>query len=398
MPSCICGGQNPSCARCGGSGSGRGRQVMMTTDVFGRAVRLPQPPRKGFGKTRKFPVGAVARSAKAVGNQRQTSGQEATKPNRPAISGVAAGAGSAGGDRPASLAVASLPDAQNRSPRRERNENGNGVERGNPHITEPTYEELKAQIAALQAKQQRGGGVSFKVGDKGGVRHAVNRVRIQATCPICGREVPKLPKHLRKRHAGAAIPEAKSKQSTNAPTSPTTFPALVASGMRDRYSNGIPHIAGPTHKELNAILADLNAKKQRGGGVNKARRMKLFEEFWEQLLNELKNSRKVRDWTAEQGYLGGTFEACSFRYLNQVMQNVVPRFAHFSCDPNECIVGKRLYGTGFWVVSKQDFQDRYHKWVSYSKPRGTTRKAFEGEMSDSTYLIALFKEFEHLMR
>ena len=36
-------------------------------------------------------------------------------------------------------------------------------------VDESAYEELKAQIAALEAKQQRGGYVSFKVSDKGGV-------------------------------------------------------------------------------------------------------------------------------------------------------------------------------------------------------------------------------------
>ncbi len=36
-------------------------------------------------------------------------------------------------------------------------------------MTEPTYEELKAQLADLKAKEQRGGTMSFKVSDKGGV-------------------------------------------------------------------------------------------------------------------------------------------------------------------------------------------------------------------------------------
>ena len=36
-------------------------------------------------------------------------------------------------------------------------------------MTEPTYEELKAQLAALEAKQQRTGIMSYKVSDKGGV-------------------------------------------------------------------------------------------------------------------------------------------------------------------------------------------------------------------------------------
>jgi hypothetical protein len=39
-----------------------------------------------------------------------------------------------------------------------------------PHeMTEPTYEELKAQLEALKAKEARSGTMSFKVSDKGGV-------------------------------------------------------------------------------------------------------------------------------------------------------------------------------------------------------------------------------------
>lgn len=34
---------------------------------------------------------------------------------------------------------------------------------------EPSYEELKARLAELEAKQKRTGGVYFKVSDKGGV-------------------------------------------------------------------------------------------------------------------------------------------------------------------------------------------------------------------------------------
>ena len=36
-------------------------------------------------------------------------------------------------------------------------------------MTEPTYEELKARLAELEAKQQRTGSMSFKVSDKGGL-------------------------------------------------------------------------------------------------------------------------------------------------------------------------------------------------------------------------------------
>jgi hypothetical protein len=36
-------------------------------------------------------------------------------------------------------------------------------------MTEPTYEELRARLDELEAKQQRTGSISFKVSDKGGV-------------------------------------------------------------------------------------------------------------------------------------------------------------------------------------------------------------------------------------
>jgi hypothetical protein len=36
-------------------------------------------------------------------------------------------------------------------------------------MAEPTYEELKARLAEMEAKQQRTGSISFKVSDKGGV-------------------------------------------------------------------------------------------------------------------------------------------------------------------------------------------------------------------------------------
>jgi hypothetical protein len=36
-------------------------------------------------------------------------------------------------------------------------------------MTEPSYEELKARLVELEAKQQRTGSMSFKVSDKGGV-------------------------------------------------------------------------------------------------------------------------------------------------------------------------------------------------------------------------------------
>jgi hypothetical protein len=36
-------------------------------------------------------------------------------------------------------------------------------------MAEPTYDELKARLAELEAKQQRSGSLNFKVSEKGGV-------------------------------------------------------------------------------------------------------------------------------------------------------------------------------------------------------------------------------------
>jgi len=36
-------------------------------------------------------------------------------------------------------------------------------------MTDPTYEDLKARLSELEAKRQRGEGVTLKVNDKGGV-------------------------------------------------------------------------------------------------------------------------------------------------------------------------------------------------------------------------------------
>jgi hypothetical protein len=36
-------------------------------------------------------------------------------------------------------------------------------------MAEPTYEELKAKLAAIESKQQRTGNMQFKVSEKGGV-------------------------------------------------------------------------------------------------------------------------------------------------------------------------------------------------------------------------------------
>ena len=41
--------------------------------------------------------------------------------------------------------------------------------RGYETMTEPSYDELKAKLAELEAKQKRGSTMSFKVSDKGGV-------------------------------------------------------------------------------------------------------------------------------------------------------------------------------------------------------------------------------------
>jgi hypothetical protein len=40
---------------------------------------------------------------------------------------------------------------------------------GDARMSEPSYEELKAKLAELETKQQRGSTMSFKVSDKGGI-------------------------------------------------------------------------------------------------------------------------------------------------------------------------------------------------------------------------------------
>jgi hypothetical protein len=45
----------------------------------------------------------------------------------------------------------------------------NTIESEEALMTEPSYEELKARLAEMEAKQQRTGNMSFKVSDKGGV-------------------------------------------------------------------------------------------------------------------------------------------------------------------------------------------------------------------------------------
>ena len=51
--------------------------------------------------------------------------------------------------------------------------------------------------------------------------------------------------------------------------------------------------------------------------------MKPFDEFWEEMLNELAIPQDVRNWTAEQNYsIGGQFIAVAFRALEPVAQRI----------------------------------------------------------------------------
>jgi hypothetical protein len=123
---------------------------------------------------------------------------------------------------------------------------------------------------------------------------------------------------------------------------------------------------------------------------------KPFEEFWESVLSELDKNifRTVRNWTADKGYgIGGDFKAAACRSLGTGYWEKQWGFPKDS--PENGIACTRVQGSSWVFVTKQDFVDAYHKWSSYCN--GTTRKGF-AEGGNSTYLIALFKEFEQLMR
>ena len=87
MPSCLCGGQNPSCARCGGSGSGRGGRMMMTTDSRGFAVGVDRTLRRGKGKKAKHRPVMPPLIAHFPLNQKPALGKEKISQNNLPVSG-----------------------------------------------------------------------------------------------------------------------------------------------------------------------------------------------------------------------------------------------------------------------------------------------------------------------
>jgi hypothetical protein len=74
MPSCVCGGQNPSCARCGGGGSGGSRRTTMTrTDSRGHVVSFSPKLGKGSQKKQTIRTGAQLQKAQSSQNPQRPS-------------------------------------------------------------------------------------------------------------------------------------------------------------------------------------------------------------------------------------------------------------------------------------------------------------------------------------
>ena len=88
MPSCLCGGQNPACARCGGSGSGRGGRMMMTTDSRGFAVGIDRTLRKGKGKKAKKRAAMAPQVAQFPANPKRALDKETISQNRRLVPGL----------------------------------------------------------------------------------------------------------------------------------------------------------------------------------------------------------------------------------------------------------------------------------------------------------------------
>lgn len=132
--------------------------------------------------------------------------------------------------------------------------------------------------------------------------------------------------------------------------------------------------------------------------------MKPFEQFWKEVIEALDKPRRIRNWTARNGYaITGKFAAKSYRAFDREAQiqlsNGFPY--HF---PDDCIICTQLQDStnplvrevpGITKVWKKEFKDRYDKWRDYRND-GMTRRMFDGDGKASPYLIALFKEFDHL--
>ncbi|MFQ5664623.1 MAG: hypothetical protein ACE5HL_12425 [Terriglobia bacterium] len=94
-----------------------------------------------------------------------------------------------------------------------------------------------------------------------------------------------------------------------------------------------------------------------------------------------KEEAKVRNWTAEGGYsVGGHFRVWAAADPNLPL-----------CDTLKGHKEPRRY------ISKAEVRKLYLDWGAYSKGQ-SSRSAFKKSSVNDTYIIAVFKEFEHLMR
>lgn len=126
--------------------------------------------------------------------------------------------------------------------------------------------------------------------------------------------------------------------------------------------------------------------------------MTKFEVFWDEMLRELiasPNVRKIRNWTALNGYaITGEFLSVPYKYASPGFQEEVRHLIHAQ-NPDDFIICSRLQAPTYAIVSKKEFEDRFVRWRSY-RINGITRLHFQGDYPASPYLISLFKEFDHL--
>jgi hypothetical protein len=128
--------------------------------------------------------------------------------------------------------------------------------------------------------------------------------------------------------------------------------------------------------------------------------------FWEEVLTALVARRKIRNWTAANGYsLGGAFEAQALRGMNEQDRARVSRSLPDESTQDIWIICTRLGGRSHTFVSLQHVALSYSKWPTYRDGR-MSRLAFEEALSGTfeyydnpiPYVISLLKEFDDLTR
>ena len=112
-----------------------------------------------------------------------------------------------------------------------------------------------------------------------------------------------------------------------------------------------------------------------------------FEVFWQLLRDVLKlnlltgkGKTKVRNWTAQRSYsIGGHFHAWAANDPKLI-----------GCDTLRSDEKPRR------GINKAEMKKLYPGWDMYSKGQ-LSRSAFQKSSVNSTYIIAIFKQFENLM-